>query len=212
MRILLVQPSPFEDRRLGLENSIWLSEPVALLSVAAMVPEHEVKILDMRLEKPQALPNEIRVFQPDIIGTTAMTTDAYQAKAVLRLARELAPKALTIIGGHHCTMLPSFYDKPYVDVIVKGEGEIIFRDLVDRWQAMLSEGKKHDLSVLEGVEGVELYQKDKPRACTPKPADADLDVAKAASMAADAAVAAAPVMNSEPRSEVQTQNPWIFTT
>src|SRR5207253_8679159 len=51
MKILLVQPAPFEPGRLGLENIIWLSEPVALTSLAAMVsPKHEVRILDMRLE------------------------------------------------------------------------------------------------------------------------------------------------------------------
>jgi hypothetical protein len=52
MKILLVPPAAFEPGRLGLENSLWLSEPVALTSVAAMVPEHDVKILDMRLERP----------------------------------------------------------------------------------------------------------------------------------------------------------------
>ena len=52
MRILLVQSAPFENGRLGLENALWLSEPAALTSIAAMVQdEHEVKILDMRLEE-----------------------------------------------------------------------------------------------------------------------------------------------------------------
>ena len=53
MKILLVQPAPFEPGRLGLENVIWLSEPVALTSIAAMVPDHEVRIMDMRLEEDQ---------------------------------------------------------------------------------------------------------------------------------------------------------------
>ncbi len=54
MRILMVQPAPFEPGRLGLENACWLSEPVAFTSLAAMVPEHEVRILDMRLEEDGA--------------------------------------------------------------------------------------------------------------------------------------------------------------
>ena len=81
MRILLVQPAPFEDRRLGLENTFWLSEPVGLTSIGTMVEdEHEVKILDMRLEEPAALPETLRNFRPDIVGTTAMTTDATKPK------------------------------------------------------------------------------------------------------------------------------------
>ena len=55
MRILLVMPTPFENGRLGLENVVWLSEPVALTSVAAAVSqEHEVRVLDMRLEPEDA--------------------------------------------------------------------------------------------------------------------------------------------------------------
>ena len=50
MRILLVMPMPFETGRLGLENVVWLSEPVALTSVGAAVSgDHEVRVLDMRL-------------------------------------------------------------------------------------------------------------------------------------------------------------------
>ena len=58
MRILLVQPAPFEDARLGLENTFWLSVPVGLTSIGTMVKDdHEVQILDMRLEEPAKLPD-----------------------------------------------------------------------------------------------------------------------------------------------------------
>ena len=50
MRVLLVMPTPFENGRLGLENVIWLSEPVALTPVGAAMADHEVRVLDMRLE------------------------------------------------------------------------------------------------------------------------------------------------------------------
>src|SRR5262245_56126611 len=101
MRILLVQPSPFEEGRLGLENVVWLSEPVALTAVAGAVPGHEVQILDLRLEPENTLPRVIKAFRPDIVGTTSMTTDAYQAKAVLRTAKTMLPECLTVVGGHH---------------------------------------------------------------------------------------------------------------
>lgn len=56
MRILLVMPTAFETGRLGLENVIWLSEPVSLTAIAATVSgRHEVKILDMRLEEETVL-------------------------------------------------------------------------------------------------------------------------------------------------------------
>src|SRR3954463_10132157 len=98
MRVLLVMPTPFENGRLGLENVVWLSEPVALTAVGTAVQDkHDVRVLDMRLEDEDALVNMLSSWQPDVVGTTSMTTDAYQAKAVLRTARQIVPGALTIV-------------------------------------------------------------------------------------------------------------------
>jgi hopanoid C-3 methylase len=135
MRILLVMPTPFENGRLGLENVVWLSEPVALTAVgSAVMGEHEVRVLDLRLEDEDALVRTLREFEPDIVGTTSMTTDAYQAKAVLRAAKNVVGHdVLTVVGGHHPTLCPEEFDEPYVDVIVQGEGEITFEELVRRF-------------------------------------------------------------------------------
>jgi hopanoid C-3 methylase len=132
MRILLVMPTPFENGRLGLENVVWLSEPVALTAVGtAVMGDHDVRVLDLRLEDEDALVRTLASFRPDIVGTTSMTTDAYQAKAVLRAAKNVVGEdVLTVVGGHHPTLCPEEFAEPYVDVIVQGEGEITFRDLV----------------------------------------------------------------------------------
>jgi radical SAM superfamily enzyme YgiQ (UPF0313 family) len=134
MRVLLVMPTPFESGRLGLENVVWLSEPVALTTVgAALQPEHEVRILDCRLEPEDALARELVSFRPDVVGTTSMTTDAYQAKAVLRMARKILGDVLTVVGGHHPTLSPHEFDEPYIDIIVQGEGEHTIREVVEHW-------------------------------------------------------------------------------
>lgn len=134
MRILLVMPTPFESGRLGLENVIWLSEPVALTSVAGSVPKpHQVMLLDMRLEPEGALASTLQEFQPDVVGTTSMTTDVYQAKAVLRMTRQLCPEALTVVGGHAPTLQPQEFEEDYIDVIVQGEGEHTFAELIAAW-------------------------------------------------------------------------------
>ena len=68
MRVLLVMPTPFENGRLGLENVVWLSEPVALTSVgAAILDAHEVRVLDMRLEDEEALARTLSSFRPDVM-------------------------------------------------------------------------------------------------------------------------------------------------
>ncbi|MFZ5480678.1 MAG: B12-binding domain-containing radical SAM protein [Myxococcota bacterium] len=147
MRILLVMPTAFEAGRLGLENVVWLSEPVALTSVGTAVSDrHEVRVLDLRLEREDALARELASFRPDIVGTTSMTTDAYQAKAVLRTARHVLPHVLTVVGGHHPTLSPDEFQEPYVDVLVQGEGEYTFKELVERFAATRSRA-------FDGVQG-----------------------------------------------------------
>ncbi len=136
MKILLVQPAPFEPGRLGLENIIWLSEPVALTSLAAMVPQHDVRILDLRLEADTELNRVLLDFQPDVVGTTAMTTDCYQARAVLEVAkRTLRNGVFTIVGGHHPTLCPEEYDDPAIDAVCLGEGEETFAELIAHLEA-----------------------------------------------------------------------------
>lgn len=152
MRVLLVFPTPFESGRLGLENVVWLSEPVALTAVGTAVKdEHEVRILDLRLEPESALADELLAFRPDVVGTTSMTTDAYQAKAVMRMAKNVLPECLTVVGGHHPTLSPQEFDEPYIDVIVQGEGERTFRELCARHGAQRAAGQPRDLSGIAGL-------------------------------------------------------------
>lgn len=165
MRVLLVMPTPFENGRLGLENVVWLSEPVALTAVGTAIQgEHEVKILDMRLEEEDALVETLRSFSPDVVGTTSMTTDAYQAKAVLRAARNVCPDALTVVGGHHPTLCPDEFDLDYVDVIVQGEGEHTMRELVRRWSAQKGAGDRS----FAGVRGTRYRDPTGARVVNPK--------------------------------------------
>lgn len=165
MRILLVQPTPFEQGRLGLENVVWLSEPVALTAVAGAVPEHEVLILDLRLEPENALARMLNTFRPDIVGTTSMTTDAYQAKAVLRTAKTMFPSCITMVGGHHPTMSPQEFREPYIDVLVKGEGELTFAELAK----VIEEAKlEKKAPAYDRVVGIEFQTKERGWLSTPK--------------------------------------------
>ncbi len=165
MRVLLVMPTPFENGRLGLENVVWLSEPVALTSVGtAIADEHEVRILDLRLEDEDALARTLSSFRPDVVGTTSMTTDAYQAKAVLRAARNICPDALTVVGGHHPTLCPDEFDVEWIDVIVQGEGEHTLRELVRRW----SHQKSTNDRTFAGVNGTRWLDAGGIRRVNPK--------------------------------------------
>ncbi len=163
MRILLVQPSPFEPGRVGLENTIWFCEPVALTSLAAMVKDHDVRILDMRLEPEVTLNRVLAEFEPDLVGTTSMTTDCYQAKAILQTAKDtLGAGCFTIVGGHHPTLMPEDFDDPCVDARCIGEGEDTFRELVEA----LARGATR--AELQNISGLHLRTEAGEYVVTPK--------------------------------------------
>jgi B12 binding domain len=65
-----------------------------------------VRVLDLRIDDPTLLPALLREFRPDVVGVTSMTTDCYQARAVLHMARHWSPDVLTVVGGHLGPDLP----------------------------------------------------------------------------------------------------------
>ena len=150
MRILLVQPAPFENGRIGLETALWLSEPAALTALAANLPPgHDVRILDLRLDPAERLLKELARYRPDVVGVSCMTTDAYEARAVAHAAKSvLGESVFTILGGHHPTLAPEDHDHPAVDALCIGEGEETFAELVNH---LSSGGSRDQLDSIPGL-------------------------------------------------------------
>jgi anaerobic magnesium-protoporphyrin IX monomethyl ester cyclase len=80
--------------------------------------------------------------KPDIVGATAITPSIYKAERALEIAKEVCPDAVTVLGGIHATFMYQHVlgEAPWIDAIVRGEGEEIIVDLVrtvaeGRWPA-----------------------------------------------------------------------------
>ncbi len=124
MRILLVQP----DLSAGIGFRLAASpEPLHLEMIAATVPEHEVRILDMRIDHD--LESALSSFQPEMVAVTTLTPEVYTAQDILQRVKSFSPDVFTVVGGHHATLLPEDFFLPPVDVVAMGEGEIMFREL-----------------------------------------------------------------------------------
>ena len=78
------------------------------------------------------LRNRLIDLKPDVVGVTAITPSIYKAEDVLKIASEVVPQAVRVLGGIHATFMYKqvLSEAPWVDVIVRGEGEEIFRDLI----------------------------------------------------------------------------------
>lgn len=80
--------------------------------------------------------------KPDVVGVTAITPSIYKAESVLKLVKDLHPGAVTVLGGIHGTFMYQqvLSEAPWIDVIVRGEGEEVLIDLIrtideGRWPA-----------------------------------------------------------------------------
>lgn len=82
---------------------------------------------------PEELRKRLAELQPDVVGTTAITPAIYEAEEVLRIAKDVTPNALRVLGGIHGTfMFRQVLDEaPWIDVIVRGEGEEIMTALME---------------------------------------------------------------------------------
>lgn len=70
--------------------------------------------------------------KPDVVGTTSITPSIYKAEEVLKIASEVAPDSVRVLGGIHATFMYKqvLSEAPWIDVIVRGEGEEIFREVI----------------------------------------------------------------------------------
>jgi radical SAM superfamily enzyme YgiQ (UPF0313 family) len=127
MKILLVQP-PKPEKALGGED-FSIFEPLALEYLAAGVAgDHDIRILDMRLDPD--LDSFLRDYQPDVAGITSYTVHVNTVKRLFEQIKAFNPDIITLVGGHHATIMPEDFQAPFIDIIVVGEGVFPFREII----------------------------------------------------------------------------------
>ena len=126
MRILLIQPD-YEIAGFGFRLAA-MPEPLHLEILAGTAGDHETRILDMRIDAN--LLRMMEEFQPDLVGVTALTTEVYAARDILMAVKKFSDEIFTVVGGHHCTLMPEDFYIPQVDAIALGDGELVFPELV----------------------------------------------------------------------------------
>lgn len=141
MKVLLVQPPQFGTPGF---TKIALVEPLGLEMVAgALVPDHEVRIHDMRVDGK--LEKTLASFRPDAVGISCcFTIDVYRARGIAKTAKDNGAP-FVFVGGLHASLNPPDFEDPAIDCIAVGEGEFVSRDLI----GALEEGRSlHDVTGL----------------------------------------------------------------
>lgn len=130
MDIILIQPRHRLNR--GIKRNIGL--PLGLLAIATplSVAGYRVKIIDQRIEPhwQDVLITELKN-KPVCVGVTAMSGPqiwwGLQASQIVKHHGDVP----VVWGGIHSSLLPEqTLENPYIDIVVQGEGEETFFELV----------------------------------------------------------------------------------
>ena len=133
MRVLLLaMPDSFEHM-----PTVAVRMPNGgLTSLAGNVdPHHKVAVADLVLVQQsvrQTIERLMRELDPEVVGLSVMTFQRKTAFRVIELVRALKPGVKIVVGGYDPSLASDAYapDACGVDFIVRGEGELTFRELL----------------------------------------------------------------------------------
>ena len=135
MKVLFVEP----PKDIWFVMGEYLPPPYGIIQLAAYlereVKDVEIQVLDCNAQQIdwKGLEKQIQFFNPDIVASSALATcNTYLVTRTLEIAKKTNPKILTVAGGQHftATAKESLDTYPEIDVIVRGEGEQTFTELV----------------------------------------------------------------------------------
>ena len=136
MKVLFIEP----PKDVWFVMGEYLPPPYGIIQLAAYLEREvknvEIKVLDCNAQQIDwdGMEQQIASFNPDIVACSALATcNTYVVLRTLATAKKVDPNVLTVAGGQHFTATAhdSLETYPEIDVIVRGEGEITFADLVN---------------------------------------------------------------------------------
>lgn len=157
MRVMLINSLPKDGAYATADwdtsqEDIGAFPPIGLSYLAGYLVErthHDVVILDAvaeRLDYPQ-IQDRLLEYKPDVVGSTIFTPTFYGNLILARLVKKVLPKCYVCMGGvqHVRMFLEETLSHPEIDFLVRGEGEIIFANLLDALE------KGDSLNEIEGI-------------------------------------------------------------
>ncbi len=126
MKVLLINvPYPFNEGP---------TIPIGLCYLAAVLEKEnfEVEILDLLVSRfsIKKIVDKVKEYKPELVGVGPITISYHTALRAIEVCKRFG--ATTVMGGCHV----SFYDRaalqeaPYLDIVVRGEGEYTLLDIV----------------------------------------------------------------------------------
>jgi len=148
MKVQLVSGLPIEKRTGGEIDTLY--PPLGLLYLISYcrqftddIDDIEWKVTDGNILAYEKTLKEVRNFQPDVIGFSLHSMGTIGAYRLINQVKEEFPKIFIIVGGPHATALPEeVLQRSNADVVVLGEGEQTFLELIKQIKSGKIELKK----------------------------------------------------------------------
>ncbi len=146
MRILLLgPPAPKECRPV-------ISPPLGLGYIAGVAARagYEINLVDCSNLNYDRCAQIVENNSPDVVGITCNTGIRHESFRLAKLVKAISPNSLIVMGGPHASALPELILRHYgeVDVVVRGEGEETFLDLLRKYE---SPGSGNGLRSVRGL-------------------------------------------------------------
>ena len=133
MKVTLVNPPQIASKYkfMGV-----IAPPLGIGYIAAVLRDNgiDVNILDASAEDMdfKEFSEEIKNRSPDIISISALTPTINKALETAKTAKEVLPNSIIVMGGYHPTFdFEETLENDFVDIVIRGEGEYVLRDLVE---------------------------------------------------------------------------------
>ena len=141
MNIVLIYPF-FSIERVHIENIE--APPIGLHYLGAILKDqgHDVELFNWHdaRDKPYIIEEALSTIKPDLIGFSIFHANRWGGIQLAKIFKEHFPEAPIVFGGIGATFLDDHLLQhfPWIDIIVRGEGEITFPALIRRIEAQKS--------------------------------------------------------------------------
>lgn len=137
MKVTLIQP-PKPSYGVVAEDHWELARPFSLFYLASAVEKYtpfDVQIIDLEKKMYRSITLEDVFSNNDskVFGITATTFTRFEAIKIAHVTKNMYPDCLIVVGGVHFSYCAedTLANVPEIDIVVRGEGERIFIELLE---------------------------------------------------------------------------------
>jgi anaerobic magnesium-protoporphyrin IX monomethyl ester cyclase len=127
--VLLVNPTNAVDKYGAAKEMA----PLGMLSIAAVLEQrgYGVRVVDLEFAQ-EDVGAVVEMERPAVVGIGGTSTSRFNAFEIARAVKLINPTILTVYGGSHAsfTAQDTLEQVPAIDVVVRGEGEMVMLELL----------------------------------------------------------------------------------